>query len=31
METNINTFEQLKNECIERGKEIYEVAQEIWL
>ena len=28
METNINTFEQLKRECIERGKEIYEVAQE---
>ncbi len=28
METNINTFEQLKKECIERGKEIYEVAQE---
>lgn len=28
METNINTFEQLKNECIASGKEIYEVAQE---
>ena len=28
METNINTFEQLKKECIKRGKEIYEIAQE---
>lgn len=29
MDTNVNTFEQLKNICIEQGKEIYEIAQEI--
>ena len=26
--TNIITFEQLKNECIDRNKRIYEIAQE---
>ena len=28
MEMNINTFEQLHNECISRNKAIYEIAQE---
>lgn len=28
MDKNINTFEQLQNECIKNGKAIYEVAQE---
>lgn len=28
METNINTFEQLRKVCIESGKTIYEIAQE---